>query len=131
MRIDDKVDLAAALRTLVSGVPEPMIHLDLPSELAMTDPNRAQVLLRCVQEMITNSVRHARADNLWISLVQDENGVALTAQDDGRGVTSVEAGNGLKGMSERLRQLDGELEIETSPGAGFSLHARLPLEGMT
>jgi signal transduction histidine kinase len=131
MRVDDKVDLAAALRTLVSGVPEPQIHLDLPLELAMTDPRRAQVLLRCTQEMITNSVRHARAKNLWISLVHDVDGVALTARDDGRGVTSVEAGNGLNGMAERLRQLGGELKIETSPGAGFALHAWIPVEGIT
>jgi len=131
MRVDDKVDLAAALRTLVSGVPEPQIHLDLPLELAMTDPRRAQVLLRCTQEMITNSVRHARAKNLWISLIHDVDGVALTARDDGRGVTSVEAGNGLNGMAERLRQLGGELKIETSPGAGFSLHAWIPAEGTT
>ncbi len=131
MRVDDKVDLAAALRTLVSGVPEPRIHLDLPLELAMTDPRRAQVLLRCTQEMITNSVRHARAKNLWISLIHDVDGVALTARDDGCGVTSVEAGNGLNGMAERLRQLGGELKIETSPGAGFSLHAWIPVEGAT
>jgi signal transduction histidine kinase len=131
MRVDDKVDLAAALRTLVSGVPEPMIHLDLPLELAMTDPRRAQVLLRCAQEMMTNSVRHARAKNLWISLVQDIDGVALTARDDGRGVNNVKAGNGLNGMAERLRQLGGELKIETSPGAGFSLHAWIPVEGIT
>jgi len=55
----------------------------------------------------------------------------LTARDDGRGVTSVEAGNGLNGMAERLRQLGGELKIETSPGAGFSLHAWIPVEGIT
>jgi signal transduction histidine kinase len=131
MRIDDKVDLAAALQTLVSGVPEPAIHLDLPAELAMTDPRRAQVLLRCAQEIITNSVRHARAKNLWISLVHDVHGVALTAYDDGRGVDNVEVGNGLNGMSERLRQVGGELKIETSPGAGFSLQAWIPVEGIT
>jgi len=131
MREQDKVDLAAALRTLVSGVPEPRIHLELPSELSMTDPRRAQVLLRCTQEVITNSVRHARAKNLWISLVQDVDGVALTARDDGRGVDSVKAGNGLNGMSERLRQLGGNLKIETSQGAGFTLHAWVPLEGIT
>jgi signal transduction histidine kinase len=130
MRVDDKVDLAAALRTLVSGVPEPVIHLDLPSELSMTDPQRAQVLLRCAQEMITNSVRHARASNLWISLVQDLDGVALTARDDGRGVAHVEAGNGLNGMEERLRLVGGELKIESSPGTGFSLHAWIPVEGL-
>jgi signal transduction histidine kinase len=130
MRVDDKVDLAAALRTLVSGVPEPVIHLDLPSELAMTDPQRAQVLLRCAQEMITNSVRHARASNLWIGLVQDSDGVALTARDDGRGVDNVEAGNGLNGMQERLRQVGGELKIESSSGRGFSLYAWIPVEGL-
>ena len=130
MRVDDKVDLATALRTLVTGVPEPMIHLDLPLELAMTDPRRAQVLLRCAQEMITNSVRHARAKNLWIGLVEDVSGVALTARDDGRGVKNVEAGNGLSGMAERLRQLGGELKIESSQGAGFSLHAWIPVEGI-
>jgi signal transduction histidine kinase len=131
MRIDDKVDLAAALQTLVSGTPKPVIHLDLPSELALTDPVRAQVLLRCTQEMITNSVRHAEAENLWIKLAPEEEGITLTARDDGRGVKTVEAGNGLNGMKERLRQLGGELNIETSPGRGFSLHAWVPAEGMT
>jgi signal transduction histidine kinase len=128
MRLDDKVDLAAALRTLVSGTPEPRIHLDLPSALALTDPVRAQVLLRCTQEMITNSVRHAQASNLWISLMHDDRGMALTARDDGRGVDEVELGNGLNGMAERLRQLGGELDIETSPGAGFALRAWMPME---
>jgi signal transduction histidine kinase len=131
MRLDDKVDLAAALQTLVSGTPKPVIHLDLPFELALTDPVRAQVLLRCTQEMITNSVRHAEAENLWIKLVPEEEGITLTARDDGRGVKTVEAGNGLNGMKERLRQLGGELNIETSPGAGFSLHAWVPAEGLT
>ena len=131
MRLDDKVDLAAALRELVSGMPEPRIHLDLPLEEAPTDPLRAQVLLRCAQEMITNAVRHARADNLWIGLVHDESSVALTAKDDGKGVREVELGNGLSGMSERLQQLGGELDIESKPGAGFRLHAWVPIENVT
>ena len=131
MREDDKVDLAAAMRALAEGVPEPRIHLDLPDGLALTDPLRAQVLLRCAQEMITNSVRHAQARNLWIRLLLHENAATLTARDDGRGVDKIEAGNGLSGMTERLRQLGGELTVESSPGAGFSLHARVPLEGVT
>ncbi len=128
MRENDKVDLAAALNTLVEGVPEPAIHLDLPRKLAMLDPVPAQVLLRCAQEAITNSVRHAGARNLWIRLAQDENGVALAAHDDGRGSSDLAQGNGLSGMRERLEQLGGELRLESSPGAGFSLHAWLPLE---
>ena len=128
MREDDKVDLAAALRTLAEGVPEPRIHLDVPEALSMTDPLQAQVLLRCAQEMITNSVRHARARNLWIRLQWGAEGIALIARDDGRGADKVDAGNGLNGMAERLRQLGGELTVESSPGAGFSLQAWLPLE---
>jgi signal transduction histidine kinase len=131
LREDDKVDVAAALSTLMAGTPEPKIHLDLPSELALTDPPRALVLLRCAQEMLTNCVRHAQADNLWLSLMQDEQGVALTARDDGQGADHVEAGNGLRGMRERLRQLGGALEIDTKPGAGFMLRAWLPLEETT
>ncbi len=128
MRKDDKVDLAQALRTLVEGVPEPRIHLDLPSDLVMTDPQRAQVLLRCAQEIITNSVRHARANNLWIRLTTARGGLAMSARDDGRGVSEVQAGHGLRGMSERLLALGGKLEIESGRGAGFTLHAWLPVE---
>lgn len=131
LREDDKVDVAAALSTLMAGTPEPKIHLDLPSELALTDPPRALVLLRCAQEMLTNCVRHAQADNLWLSLTQDEQGLVLTARDDGLGADHVEAGNGLRGMRERLRQLGGALEIDTKPGAGFMLRAWLPVEETT
>ncbi len=130
MRQDDKVDLTQALRTLVEGVPQPRIHLDLPSNLVMTDPQRAQLLLRCAQEIITNSVRHARARNLWIRLSTGSEGVAMSARDDGRGVASVQAGNGLRGMKERLAQLGGKLEVESGQGKGFTLHAWLPTEAV-
>ena len=126
MRQDDKVNLADALNTLVEGVPKPRIHLDLPAEAVMTEPQRAQVLLRCVQEMITNSVRHARAGNLWIRLSITTDGLAMSARDDGVGADNVAAGNGLLGMAERLKQLGGKLEIESEAGAGFALHAWLP-----
>ena len=43
----------------------------------------------------------------------------------------VELGNGLIGMTERLRQLGGELTVESSQGAGFSLQAWVPMEAVT
>jgi signal transduction histidine kinase len=131
MRLDDKVDLSSALETLVSGMPEPKIHLDLPLELALTDPVRAQVMLRCAQEMITNSVRHAQAENLWIGLEHDREAVSLSARDDGQGVKQIEPGNGLNGMSERLEALGGGLDLESKPGAGFRLRAWVPVETTT
>jgi signal transduction histidine kinase len=126
MREDDRVNLSNALNTLIEGVPKPRIHLDLPSMLVMTDPQRAQVLLRCVQEMITNSVRHAHAGNLWVRLTINRDGLALSARDDGIGADEFRAGNGLTGMAERLKQMGGKLEIESQPGEGFALHAWLP-----
>lgn len=131
MRRGDQVDLSRALRTLVEGVPEPRIHLDLPSDLVMIDPEQAHLLLRCVQEIITNSVRHARARNLWIRLSTSQDGIALSARDDGRGVSRVQAGHGLSGMRERLMQLGGKLEVESQKGAGFALHAWIPTEAAT
>jgi len=128
MRRDDMVNLADALHTLIEGVPKPRIHLDLPSEEVMTEPERALVLLRCVQEMITNSVRHAQASNLWIRLSMTRDGLAMSARDDGIGADKVAVGNGLSGMAERLKQLGGKLEIESEPGEGFALHAWLPTE---
>jgi len=128
MRRDDQVDLADALHTLIAGVPKPRIHLDLPSEQVKTEPERALVLLRCVQEMITNSVRHAQAKNLWIRLSMTRDGLAMSARDDGIGADKVAVGNGLSGMAERLKQLGGKLEIESEPGAGFALHAWLPAD---
>ena len=128
MRESDRVDFSRALRTLVEGVPAPRIHLELGEDAAMTDPRKAQVLLRCVQEIITNSVRHARARNLWIRLQITPTSLLLSANDDGRGADDLEPGNGLLGMRERLEQLGGRLELETSRGAGFGLQAWMPLQ---
>lgn len=128
MRRDDRVDLRQALDMLSAGVPDLNIHLDIPPDLALTDPKRAQILLRCAQELITNAVRHAQAKNLWITLSQDSQGVVLKARDDGRGTPNLVPGNGISGMRERLRELGGRLDIATRPGAGFQVKAWLPME---
>jgi signal transduction histidine kinase len=128
MRRDDQVDLRGALHMLAEGVPDLHIHLDIPEPLSLTDPSRAQVLLRCAQEVITNTVRHASAANLWISLECGDNGLALKARDDGRGALDLMPGNGLNGMRERLRELGGRVDIATRPGAGFQVRAWMPLE---
>jgi hypothetical protein len=67
LRDDDVIDLTEALYALIDGVPSLNIHLDLPEQFKLDDPARAQVLLRCAQEIITNAVRHANASELWLS----------------------------------------------------------------
>ena len=131
MRSDDQVDLGVALKTLAEGVPELNIHLDIPDEWSTTDPRRAQILLRCAQEVITNAVRHAQATNLWICLTSGQDGLVLRARDDGRGSPDLLPGNGINGMRERLRELGGRLDIATRPGAGFQIKAWLPQESST
>jgi signal transduction histidine kinase len=129
LREDDAIDLTAALETLIEGVPGIVIHLDLPPRFAVDDPRRAQVLLRCAQEIITNTVRHAYARNLWLKFERTaDNGLAIHAHDDGRGVAELRQGNGLTGMRERLAQIGGRLAITTARDRGFALDAWLPLE---
>ena len=128
LREDDAIDLTEALKALVEGVPGLNIHLHLPPRFAMDDPRRAQVLLRCAQEIITNTLRHANARNLWLRFERDGAELAIRARDDGRGAGDMHQGNGLTGMRERLAQIGGRLNITTARDSGFALDAWLPLE---
>lgn len=84
--------------------------------------------MRLTQEILTNAMRHARARNLWLDFRRDGDMVELVARDDGRGAAELKPGNGLTGMRERLEVFGGSLDIETRPGYGFVVLARLPLE---
>ncbi len=126
MRKDDTIDLSKALHSLAEGVPVPIVHLDIPAGFRVADPIRAQVLLRCAQEVITNSVRHADADNLWIAFRETEHGLEFSASDDGVGRKEVMSGNGLRGMAERLEGVGGELQVSSERGRGFRVEGRLP-----
>jgi signal transduction histidine kinase len=128
LRQDDAVDLTQALRSLVEGVPGLAVHVTTPPRFSVEDPRRAQVLLRCAQEIITNAARHANARNLWLHFAYAEsNLLGLHARDDGRGTSSVAPGNGLSGMRERLAEFGGSVTVESEAGRGFELTVRLPL----
>jgi signal transduction histidine kinase len=126
LRDGGAIDLCAALQPLSENVPSLDIHMDIEAPLTLDDPERAHVLLRCTQEIITNAVRHANAHNLWISAQREGGNIVMAARDDGRGADHLVAGNGLRGMRERLQQYGGDLKIETRPGAGFCLQLTLP-----
>lgn len=129
LRKDAAIDLSGALERLVEGVPGLRVHLDLPDRFVVDDAERAQVLLRVAQEILTNTVRHGKADNLWLTMVRDVDGqVRIEAVDDGVGCDEAKAGNGLTGMAERLGRYGGRLSFESAPGRGFRLHALLPMD---
>ncbi|HKR66733.1 MAG TPA: ATP-binding protein, partial [Thermoanaerobaculia bacterium] len=117
------VNLAAALETLVAGVPKPRIHLDVDRELRVDDPEQAHIILRCTQEIATNAARHSGAENLWIVIERDGRGFRIRAHDDGSGSAESRDGFGLRGMRARLEHAGGELRIATQPGRGFDVVA--------
>lgn len=123
------VRIAAALEPLAQNVPGLAVALDVPETLMVEDAGRAHVLLRSVQEIITNAVRHAGASRLDIRLWQAGDSLHLQAHDDGRGTSALAPGNGLRGLAERLHQYGGRVKVETAAGAGFAIGLELPLHG--
>ncbi len=121
------IDLATALRPLADHVPALDIDLKIESPLAVDDPERAHVVLRCTQEIITNAVRHAGARHLAIRVWREDGAIRLEARDDGQGADGLVPGNGLRGMRERLQHCGGTLDIQTRRGAGFQLRLSVPL----
>ncbi len=121
-------DLAASLRTLVEGVTGLEVHLDMPAELHLEDSARGQCILRCVQEIVTNALRHSRAKNLWITITRDDGAITLDARDDGCGAVEVRAGHGLSGMRARLEEMGGWLRVAAEPSRAFIVSARLPAQ---
>jgi signal transduction histidine kinase len=126
-RTRDGVHVAHALQTLVSAVPRPRVHLEIAESLRIADPERAHILLRCTQEIVTNAARHSQAENLWIVIERDGEAFRIGAHDDGRGSDGASDGFGLRGMRERVERAGGELHIATQPGRGFDVTAMLPV----
>ena len=80
------------------------------------------------QEMLTNALRHGKAR--WVRVVlQFEGGqVRLSIEDDGQGFdpATVTAGYGMRSIRESIRQMRGDLEIDSTPGFGSRITITLP-----
>jgi signal transduction histidine kinase len=114
---------------LVNAVPRPSVHLTLTEGLKARDAGVAHVILRCIQEAITNAARHASAENVWIDVTEDQRAFAVCVRDDGHGTNGVRRGHGLTGLAERVEALGGRIEVLSSPGKGFTLKALVPSRG--
>jgi len=129
LRDDDAIDMAATLLPLADNVPGLQIDMRMPEPFLLDDPERAHVLLRCTQEIITNAVRHAHATTLELDYRVEGGVVHMRARDDGRGAQDAAAvGNGLRGIRERLDGYGGRLDIDPAPVRGFALDLILPLQ---
>lgn len=111
--------------------------VDLSMELdpvpAIVGKDAALCLFRVAQESLNNVVRHADAQTASIVLRQMDGGLLLAVRDDGVGFdpASPEKSRslGLASMRERVRLLNGTLDIESAPGQGTAIVAWIPVEG--
>jgi len=129
LRDGEGIDLSRSLHALAERVPGLKLHLSVPDTFRVADPARAHAVLRCVQEIATNTIKHANASNLWIEIDATSDAIEITARDDGRGTDFATPGFGLSGMRERLEELGGGVSFASTSESGFSLRAWLPLAG--
>lgn len=123
-RVEQPAALAAAIRELCGEIPGLRVELDLAADLPPASPGTTNALFRIVQEALTNTLRHSGARSFSVKLQKKDNQFELDIRDDGRGAACYRSGTGLTGMKERVRDLGGELEIDSSPS--FHIRALIP-----
>ena len=134
----DEVGLASGLRSYLDGFTErSKIHVDLeiPENLGRLPQDLETAMFRIVQECLTNIHRHSQSPVARIRVARFDNQISLEVEDRGKGIPPEKrqvlnsdgtAGVGIRGMRERLRQLGGSLEINSTE-KGTVVVARLPV----
>jgi signal transduction histidine kinase len=135
----DETGLLSALQWYASGFAERSgikVDLDLPESFERLPLDTETALFRIVQESLINIHRHSGSETARIRLQRDAETLVLEIEDRGHGISRASldriaskraiVGVGIAGMSERMEQLGGRLEI-TSGDQGTTVRARLPL----
>lgn len=133
----DDLGLAAAIRFLADDLKSYgslTVNLNLDEEGLGQLPKAYELpIFRVVQEALYNVRRHADADTVTVSLVYnpaESDMLRGTVRDNGRGFDPAETqqGMGLTGIRERVRQLDGRITIDSTPGQGTRLVFVIPVK---
>jgi signal transduction histidine kinase len=126
--------LDQALRQLVEEFGEKtgvVAVADVDPQVAAELGSRAHHVLQLAREALSNVGRHAKATTCRLSLHREGHGWAvLEVDDDGRGFdpsTRPRTGQGLRNLEDRAASLGGSLQIESVPGEGTTVRARIPL----
>jgi len=112
-------------------------RMGIPCELVTSDDelnldqDLCVAIFRIFQETLTNISKYAEATRVDVSLVAGDDVVVLEVVDDGRGIgrdqLSKPGSFGIRGIQERARSLHGDVEIESTPGAGTRIKVEIPL----
>jgi signal transduction histidine kinase len=118
--------LGPAVESLADRVPLPVTsEVDLPDR---PPPAVEAAAYFVVAEALTNVARYAQAQEARVDIRREDDAVVVRVDDDGIGGADPESGTGLRGLFDRLAALDGELVIDSPPGHGTRLRARIPWE---
>ncbi len=130
----DQLGLVAALSSLLAELEDETglrTDLEIIGEAARLSPEMELGAFRIVQEALRNTVRHAQAHQVQVSVTFEPDRLLLVVSDDGRGFVREEgaelaAGHlGLLGMAERANLLGGHLHVRSAPGTGTCISAVL------
>jgi PAS domain S-box-containing protein len=121
----DESGLAEALRWYIGGLAQRSnidIDLEVPRDFGRLSSDAELVIFRIVQEALTNIHRHSQSEMAVIRLARNDDSITVEIQDWGTGIPpeklkviqSHGSGVGIRGMRERVRQLHGELSIESN-----------------
>ncbi|MGH9210274.1 MAG: sensor histidine kinase [Acidimicrobiales bacterium] len=118
--------LDAALATLAARAPVPTrLRTDVRTR---PTPAIETIAYFCVAELLTNVARHSQATEATVRVTQgdDAAGLRITVGDDGVGGASIAEARGLAGLAERVRTVDGRLDIASPPGGPTLVTVVLP-----
>jgi signal transduction histidine kinase len=123
--------LIPALEELCGAYRERLgVTIDADLEPVQLTPAVEHAVLRMVQEALANAVKHAQPDRIRLRLHHQDGQVALTVTDDGAGfdpsLAEQRHGMGLGLMRQRVAELGGTLQLESTPGQGTSVRILLP-----
>ena len=116
--------LRSALESLTLGC-EMSVTLDVDPDGLPDDLELAAYFI--VSESFTNAHKYADASTVRIHVAPVEDALLVEIADDGSGGADPASGTGLRGLADRIDSLGGRLEIDSRPGAGTRISARLPL----
>lgn len=129
--------LPEAVEELISKINSSILTIHFHSEGFEERPagNIETILYRVIQECVNNTLKHADAKHLDISLLKDADSIRVSLEDDGRGFeknkTDAEEGIGLKNIYSRIRFLKGDVDFDTAPGKGTSVVIHVPINTKT
>jgi signal transduction histidine kinase len=116
--------LRSALESLTVGCEMP-VTLDVAADEL---PEKLELAAYFIaSESLTNASKYAGASEVRIRVARDGGELLVEIVDDGRGGADAAGGTGLRGLADRIDALGGRLEIDSPPGCGTRVSARLPL----